>query len=444
MLIKGNVGVVGFGVSGKYITHALIKLGLKPIVFEKKSYVEKEDEVKKLKDKADFVFAYKKDDLKRADILILSSGVKPDDFSEFNFISEIDFVCSFLKKYIFITGTKGKGTTLLFTGALFNKAGINHFLGGNIGEGDIYSPSAKAIDFPEKLAILEVSSFQLKSTRYATPLIHAITNLDIDHLDWHTDLKDYWDSKTKICERAEICVIPSEIENIVKERKIKELFVVGKDIFLQDGSVVYKNKAFCFEQKKFSEMFPGKHNIKNLLVSFSIFLKYTELMSIDFQEDILDILDLVPKRKYIIEFEGKYNLNINGTLKQISFYNDSMSTNPISVKSAIESFENPEKIILICGGLAKGFDFSSIEDTLKKIKFGVLIGSAAEAISKSFKNRVECKTLDGAIQKSIELADNDDIVLFSPGCASFDMFRSAKQRGMIFSEKLQEILKEHL
>lgn len=441
MLIKGNVGVIGFGVSGRYITHALIKLGLKPIVFEKKSFVEGEDEVRKLKDKAVFVFGYKKDDLKKADILILSSGVKPDDFSEFNFISEIDFVCSFLKEYIFITGTKGKGTTLLFTGALFNKAEIDHFLGGNIGEGDLYSPSAKAIDFPEKLSILEVSSFQLKSTKYASPLIHAITNLDVDHLDWHKDLEDYWDSKTKICEKADICIIPPEIEHLVKERKVKNVFLVGKDIVLQNDSIVYGNKKFYFDQKRFLEKFPGKHNIKNLLMAFSIFLKYTELKKIDFPDDILEIYDLVPKRKYILEFEGKYNLIINGVAKEVSFFNDSMSTNPISLRSAIESFDNPEKIVLICGGLAKGFDFSSIEDNLKKIKFAILIGSSAKIISKSFKDKIYCQTLEEAIQKSIELSDNGDIVLFSPGCASFDMFSSAKERGQIFSEKLKKIIK---
>lgn len=443
-----KIGVIGFGVSGRYITDALIKLGVSPVVFEKKKFedIDSKNLIIELREKkkADFVFNYTDDDLRKADLLILSSGVKPDDFSGYDFISELDFVCSFLREYIFITGTKGKGTTLLLTGAIFRKAGINHFLGGNIGEGDLYSPSAKAIDYPDILSIFEVSSFQLKSTNYASPVIHAITNLGIDHLDWHKDIQDYWWSKLKICERSSICIAPLEIEETIKKMtKAQNLFLVGRDIYFDGKHIKDKyGRNFEFKVEKFLEFLPGKHNINNLLVAFSIFLKYCDYKNIKIEKDILDgILEFVPKRKYVLEFEGEYAIKKNeGGIKKLRFYNDSLSTNPLSVKSAIESFDDTKKIILICGGLAKGFDFSSIRNTIQNIKLGILIGASSQTLSKDFKNKIVCKTLEEAIEKSIDNSEDGDIILFSPGCASFDMFRSAKERGKIFSEKLKEVI----
>lgn len=448
-LFSSKIGVVGFGVSGKHITLALTKLGIKPIVFEKKGLdeVEGKELVKKLmKEKeVEFVFNYTDDDLKKADVLILSSGIKPDAFLKYEFISELDFVCSFLNEYIFITGTKGKGTTLFFTGAVFRRAGIEHFLGGNIGEGEFYSPSARAIDFKDKLAILEVSSFQLKSTRYASPLIHAITNLGIDHLDWHRDIHDYWTSKVKMCERAKVCVFPYEIEETARSlsRWSGSSFIIGKDIKLEDGYVVTKEgRKFEFDVVSFSSVFPGEHNISNLLLALGIYLKYCDEKNIPVVDKVLeDFASYVPKRRYVLEFEGEYSIRAaGGGIRKVRFYNDSLSTNPLSLSSAIRALGDPSKIIVICGGLAKGFDFSSIEEVLRKVKSGIVIGVSAQILARSFSRSVMCKDLEDAIERAIEISEDGDIVLFSPGCASFDMFRSARERGAIFSSKLKEVL----
>jgi len=360
------------------------------------------------KEGVEFVFSYKPEDFKKVDLVILSSGIKHDYFEEnkINFISELDWITQFLdekkRDYIFITGTKGKGTTSTFTKFLFDALGLKTFLGGNIGETEFSSPGSEAIFTDVDVYLFETSSFQLRSSFKARPLIHAIVNLGIDHLDWHPSLEDYWQSKLKFCDLAKYSIKPGEFE-ILKN---------APDYFLEN--------------------FPGEHNLYDLSLAYRILEIYAQDKNLKIPEDLLEkAVKNFPHQKFVLQFEGE--INVNG--KKVKVYNDSKSTHYLSLKASLNSF--PKPVILICGGLTKGFDFEDIKDVLKeKVKFGIIIGRDKEILKKSFpQDKVFLEeSLESAFNKALEIAEDQDIILFSPGCASFDMFKNATHRGEVFSE----------
>lgn len=409
--------VVGFGISGKALIEALLKLGYKPVVFELKNKENfNQGEIKKFeREDVKFVFNYQPEDFKKVDLVILSSGIKHDFFEQnkINFISELDFVCSFLdgkdKDYIFITGTKGKGTTAIFTKFLFEELGLKTFLGGNIGESEYSKPAVFAIFEPADLYIFEISSFQLRSSFKAKPLIYAILNLGLDHLDWHDSLEDYWHSKLKFLEKAKYGIRP---ESFPLLQDVPEFFKIN---------------------------FPGEHNLYDLSLAYKILEIYSKDKNLKIPNDLLEkAIKKFPKQKFVLQFEGE----INFQNKKVKIYNDSKSTHYLSLKASLLSFEKP--VILICGGLTKGFDFSEIEKIIKeKVKYGIIIGRDKEILAKSFdeNKRFLAEDLKSALDKAIEVAKGGDIILFSPGCASFDMFQNATHRGEIFSKLINEISK---
>ncbi|BCX15721.1 MAG: UDP-N-acetylmuramoylalanine--D-glutamate ligase [Candidatus Parcubacteria bacterium] len=404
-------GIVGLGISGKALVDILLKLGHKPVVFELKSRKSfKQEEIEKLeKEGVELIFNYQLDDFKKVDLVILSSGIKHDFFKQnkIKFISELDFVCSFLedKDYIFITGTKGKGTTAIFTKFLFDELGLKTFLGGNIGESEYSKPAVYAIFESADIYLFETSSFQLRSSFQAKPLIYAIVNLGIDHLDRHNSLEDYWQSKLKFLEKAKYWIKPNEFE-------------------------ILKNVP-----EEFKNNFPGEHNLYDLSLAYRILEVYAKEKNLEIPEDLLaKAVKKFPRQKFVLQYEGE----ING----VKIYNDSKSTHYLSLKASLNSFNQP--VILICGGLTKGFDFSEIEDVIKKkVKYGIIIGRDKEKIAESFdKSRIFlAENLEEAINKALEVSQSGDVILFSPGCASFDMFQNATERGEIFSELIKKFAK---
>lgn len=420
-------GVVGFGISGEALTKALLSLGFEPVVFELRSKNNfNQREVENLeKMGAKFIFNYAVKDFKKVDLTILSSGIKHDFFTEnkIKFISELDFVCSFLdknkKNYIFITGTKGKGTTAVFTKFLFEELGLKVFLGGNIGESEYSKPAASAIFENADVYIFEASSFQLRSSFSAKPLICAITNLGVDHLNWHDSLEDYWQSKLKFLEKAKYGIGQEEIiykSLVIGSRKSNKIvFEILKDV-----------------PPEFRIKFIGEHNLCDLSLAYKILEVYAKNRGLKVANDLLQgVIKKIPKQKFVLQYEGE----ING----VKIYNDSKSTHYLSLKASLNSFNQP--VILICGGLTKGFDFSDIEDTIRaKVKRGIIFGKDRKEIEKSFEKekRLIVKDLETALGKALKFARKGDVILFSPGCASLDMFNSAIQRGKIFSELVRK------
>ncbi|SHK44696.1 UDP-N-acetylmuramoyl-L-alanine--D-glutamate ligase [Thermocrinis minervae] len=366
------------------------------------------------------------------DTVVLSPGVPPSHplWKEAlrlgkEVIGELELAWRFFKgKAIAITGTDGKSTTTRLTYLMLKEAYANVEEGGNIG-----TPFSKiALENPNCLAVLEVSSFQGKTLKTFRPVGGAFLNFSEDHLDWHPDLEDYLRSKYNIFanqQEEDFLLLngeqPAVRDTPTKARKI--FFGNGFSARIERGRGVFEGvELFQVEKLKI----PGKHNAYNALVASCI----AYIMGVDLGV-IKDIL---------YSFKGlPYRLEYLGEIKGAKVYNDSKSTTPNSLRAALESFDN---VILIAGGKDKGADFSSLKDLVKKkVKKAILIGQAKEKIASAWDSATQVelsRNLEEAFEKALSAAQRGDVILFSPGCASFDMFTDYKERGEVFKKIFQK------
>ncbi len=466
---KERVGVIGLGVSGKRLVEALIKLGFEPIGFEKKSkeeFLEDEENEKFLREKKiEIVFGYSEKDLQNKDIsfFVLSSGVKHDQVPQNKkFISELDFVFTETKKakekkmkskFVLITGTKGKGTTTKIVSDILTKSRIMHFVGGNIGKvNGRVSTCADAIFSQQDIIILEVSSFQLRSSFHINPHTLAITSIHKDHLDYHPSMFDYFYSKIKLAERSKFIVIPADLKEIFP-KKFEIISNEGMHIFRKKGEVRFEGwtenstgnsnetKArikFLFETEKYitekyievkGAITPA--DITNSLCAVGV------IRSIN--QNILRNLDelTIERRKFCFERVG--SIKYEGG--EIEIINDGKSTDPLSLANALLALKGKRKV-LIAGGKTKGFDFSDISEFLADTEFALLIGEDREKLAKFLPQSKVCSNLKDAVDEAVKYAKQKkcDVIIFSPGCASYPDFRNAEERGKTFEMIMKEII----
>jgi len=272
---------------------------------------------------------------------------------------------------------------------------------------------------------------QIKSFK---PEVSAFLNFSVDHLDWHKKLKHYFLSKEKLfrlMKKDSYAILNYENESIRNVRtEAKKIFFSTqekKDIFIKDKIYInLEEKRTIIENR--NKNLIGKHNLKNISVAIFVALMYG-LKSDEINEKI-ETFEPLPHR---LEFVKE----INGVL----FYNDSKSTTVQSLKVAIESFDSP--ILLIVGGINKGGDFSQISPLLKeKVKKVFLIGRDSSEINDMIKDSCEtqiCNNLKEAVERAYHDAKKGDVVLLSPGCASFDMFKGYSHRGDSFKDIVESL-----
>lgn len=335
-------------------------------------------------------------------------------------MSEVDFASLYTKfPIIGITGSNGKSTTVELVNHIFKKAGYNSMLGGNIGipfsQNVLKELTENKI---EGVHILELSSFQLEYTNKLKLKIACLLNISEDHLDRYDNYKDYIDTKLNI-----INLVSSD----------------GSILFNKDDEVLIDKinendndniKSFSYRDINMLSLdlsklkLKGRHNYSNI----SAVLLISNLFNINI--DIL--LDAI---KSFVPLPHRLELVTN--LKDTLIYNDSKATNIESMIAAIESFD--ENILLILGGLDKGnSDFSkALENFKNKINHVTCYGKSGKiifnAIKNNFKSNYE-ENFSDAIHSSLSKIDNIDVLLFSPGCASFDQFNNYMERGDRFKE----------
>ena len=337
-----------------------------------------------------------------------------------------------------VTGTKGKTTTTALIGAMFERAGKTTHVGGNIGNALINETfTAKADDW----VIAEVSSFQLESIRSFKPRISTILNLSPDHLDRYHSMDEYGEAKFRIfanCGPGDTFVgnlddpIVGELaEGDSAKRLPCRALWYGltprrmTSLYLRHDRITYAPPT---GDPRPVEIMPvdeipllGRHNVSNVMAALSIGLA-AGLGPEPLRAAVRDFVALPHRLERVAVQDG------------VTYVDDSKSTNPGSVVAALEAFTEP--IVLIAGGKSKRTDFRAMGEAIaKRAKALVLIGEAAEEIA----NAVDAKTaarvgsMDEAVAIARGLAVPGDVVLLSPGCASFDMFSSAEARGDAFS-----------
>lgn len=358
-------------------------------------------------------------------------------------IGEIELAYRFCKSknIVAITGTNGKTTTTTLVGEILKKQYEDVVVCGNIGLPFIDTIETSSED---TIFVLEISSFQLETIKYFKPKVGCILNITPDHLNRHLTMENYTKAKMRIFENIDEMgytvlnydnnitrdLIGLAKGNVIVFSKTKTQF---ENVVFVENDVIY----FTFEGKtqevmKKDEIFiPGQHNLENALAAISCTLPFG--IEKDTIEQVLKTFRGVEHR---IEFVAE----ING----IKFYNDSKGTNTDAAEKALNAFENP--IILIAGGYDKGESFEKFASLVaKKVKKVFLLGQTKQKIASElekigYKNFELVSTLKEAVRKSFECAQNGDIVLLSPACASWDMFENYEQRGRMFKEYVNELL----
>jgi UDP-N-acetylmuramoylalanine--D-glutamate ligase len=338
-----------------------------------------------------------------------------------------------------ITGTKGKTTTTALVGKMFERAGKTTHVGGNIGNALI---GETFVAQPGDWVIAEVSSFQLESIRSFKPRISAILNLSPDHLDRYHSMDEYGEAKFRIFANQGpgdtfVGNLDDPVVGQLAEGESAKRIPTRAWWFAlaphRMSTLYVRNERITFAPQMGDprpvEIMPvceipllGKHNVANVLAALSIGLA-AELDPDALREAVRDFEPL-PHRLQPVAIQ-------NG----VTFVDDSKSTNPGAVIAAIESFSEP--IVLIAGGKSKRTDFCAMGRVVeKRVKAVVLIGEAADEIAAAIDatKAARAASLDEAVAVARGLAVPGDVILLSPGCASFDMFASAEARGDAFAQ----------
>lgn len=348
-------------------------------------------------------------------------------------ISEVELAYQETRKpFIAITGTNGKTTTTELVAHIL-KEEYKAPACGNIGNPpcDLLDLSEGEVDY----FVCEMSSYQIATSNSFRAEIACWLNFTPDHLDWHEGLDNYFDAKAKLFKAPQnpaFAVFNGIDEKLLEFSKTcpSEVFLFAKEV--EDNCCYVKDNAIYFKRNKKEERIielkdcplVGEHNYQNIMCAVIV----AKLVGFD-NEKIKSAIEKFKAPEHRLEYVREY--------KGITFYNDSKATNPEAAIVAIKSFNNVDAV-LIAGGRDKNTDLTEFCQAIKKhMKTVILIGEASQRFAENLKkngfdNIIFEKTLENSINKAIELSPQ--IVLLSPACASFDMFKSYENRGKVFKD----------
>lgn len=372
----------------------------------------------------------------RFDISVLSPGIATTwpiavTFSENSeeLIGEIEFAWRLSEvPVIAITGTNGKTTTTSLIAETLRASGLKAVAAGNIGLA--YSEvvlAAEELDW----VVLEVSSFQLETIDTFAPSISVWMNFAPDHLDRYESVQEYRDAKLNLFRNAgQDTLVIRKFEDAIGATAPEitfSAFTDGADFGYANGTIIRRDggRAFDFASCELQ----GKHNSENVMVSLAV-------------ADRLDI-DWEKVSPAIQAFRAPaHRCEKVAVVEGVVFLNDSKSTNLHSLESALAGQESPA--VLIVGGKNKGLDFSSLNELVGKMaKEVVCIGEIGPQIASIWNDIVPC-TVCGSVEEAVaaafEKASAGDVVLFSPGTSSFDMFTGYEARGEAFRAAVTTIM----
>ena len=385
-----------------------------------------------------------------ADLIIKSPGIpekadviKKVKAKNITIIDEIEFAYRYSQKskIIAITGTNGKTTTTLLTYHLMKECGFDVALGGNVGFSMARQVSQKTSDW----YVLELSSFQLDGIETFKPEIGILLNITPDHLDrYEYTMQNYVNSKFLLIENmttqedfifyGDDPVIAAELQSrpVVPRKYAISLGKDGSAPVRFDGEKMVFNLKDKFSIHQSDTTLKGPHNLINTMAAVSAV--------------VLAGGSLEKIRAGLKTFKNApHRLEPVGTIKGLEYINDSKATNVDSVVYALGSYDKP--LIWIAGGVDKGNDYNLIaEQVKKKVKALICLGKDNEKLKKAFGGIVpvieETQSVKELVRMALKLGKEGDVVLLSPACASFDLFRNYEDRGNQFRDAVQSLKKE--
>ena len=442
-VIGKKIGIVGMGVSNLPILNLFYENGAILSAYDKRSeekidektYSDIEKKCKKVFLGEDYL-----SHLSGQDILVISPGIRPDTPEIVAEQEKGVVITSEVKlffdacncKVIGITGSDGKTTTTTLIHEMLKAGGISSFIGGNIG-----TPLISLLEnaYADDIIVAELSSFQLFNLD-KSPDVAVITNITPNHLDWHKSMDEYIDSKKNIfahqTEDNKLVInaeneITNSFESVSKGDVIKFSYNKKSNGAHLRGDKIYYGDTFIMDKSDI--ILPGEHNVENYLTAISA---------------VYGIVDEFAIRKVAMNFTGvAHRLEFVRNIDGVKYYNDSIASTPTRTTAGLKSYS--EKVILIAGGYDKKIPFDGFGKVIKEhVKSIVLVGATSQKLKREIESAyseyedvlpiVMANDFEFAVKSAAAMAREGDIVLLSPACASFDLFKNFEERGNKFKE----------
>jgi UDP-N-acetylmuramoylalanine--D-glutamate ligase len=478
MELKGKkVIVFGLARSGVGAANLLSRLGADVTVTDKKTREELSRYTARLLPDVKLSFGGHSDSLlDGTDLIVMSPGVPLNipvlikaKERGIKIIGELELVYKIVSglgiPFLAVTGTNGKSTTTTLLALMLRNNGFNVILCGNIGDAiseeiiritESKSKGADNFDFQSALAdidyfVVEVSSFQLEAVESFKPYGSTILNVTPDHLDRYKSMDEYAEAKARVFSsqgKGDFLVLNADDAETVKlyKKHFKGQGIERSDVFFFSrknpirGVYLKDGNLYCDlpERLSFDSKHPliscdeikikGVHNLENAMAASAMAL-LAEAKAASVSRTLKEFPGLEHRLEFVRELDG------------VTYINDSKGTNVGAVVKSLESFSVP--VILIAGGRDKAGDFSALRPFVKgRVKSLILIGEAKDKIKKSLEDLAEtvfAESLEEAVMLSRKKASDKDVVLLSPACASFDMFKDFEDRGRQFKKIVVEM-----
>ncbi|MBC7899294.1 MAG: UDP-N-acetylmuramoyl-L-alanine--D-glutamate ligase [Saprospiraceae bacterium] len=383
--------------------------------------------------------------LDQIDLVVISPGVPTNtiparyvDRNDGEVIGEVELAYRFMKgRIVGITGSNGKTTTTTLIGEILQNAGIETQVGGNIGTPLLSLAESSADD---TWTVVELSSFQLETIKDFHPNAAICLNVTPNHLDRYESFLDYALAKHRIFMNqtaddvailnADDVITASWTKGLkanvslfsVKRELDEGLFLRGRDLVCRSNG---KEKILTTRDEIFLR---GLHNVENVLAALAAGL------ACGASPDSM--------RETIVNFKGvEHRIEFVAEINGVHFYNDSKATSVDAAAKALDALsENQGKTVLIVGGRGKNAPYDPLIDLIERsVRTLIVIGEDGDNIESQLRGYAEiirAESMRDAVRKSFEHAQSGDAVLLAPACASFDMFKSYEERGMVFKKEV--------
>ena len=448
--LKGKqVTVIGIGVSNRPLLRLLAQAGAVVTARDKKTEEQLGDIVPQLKEwGVRLVLGDDYMEYIRGDVVFRTPGLRPDHPGLLAAAESGACITSEMEVFfdvcpcpvIAVTGSDGKTTTTSIIAEMLKAAGKTVWLGGNIGTPLLDQADNMAADH---VAVLELSSFQLMSMK-KTPSVAVITNLSPNHLDWHRDFAEYVEAKCNLYKnQGKEDVLVLNYDNLPSRELAesapgrvrffsKQSIPVPDGVWLKNGALLDNGEAIM---EALDIRIPGMHNVENYMAACAA---------------LKGIVSYEVMKQVAQTFNGvEHRLELTRERNGVRYYNDSIASSPTRTLAGLKCFP-ADKIILIAGGYDKHIPFDELGAALPTaVKTVLLCGATADKIEAAIKAAPDYEEgkpllarfdkLDDVVTWTGENAQEGDIVLFSPACASFDQFPNFMARGRYFKEKVNQL-----
>lgn len=447
-----SIGILGFGQEGQAIAEYLGGLGILAVVYDKKPIELWSDTALAKLHHLQLNHYTKADYIGRAisenEVIFRSPGIKIPESEQKSYLDKGVIITSQAKwffehcpaKIIGVTGTKGKGTTCSLLAEILTthwekiNPKVKIYLTGNIGK---IQPLSFLSDLtPNDIVVYELSSFQLQDLA-VSPYIGITLMVTEDHLDYHDDLKEYWEAKTAISKYQtpsdfQIYNFDYEASKLIGEQGLGQKFLISSQTKPNQGAYVEEDKITLIGQAGKEEVIDttkrllrGKHNLENIAAA-SLGGKLMGVPLEIISESVQNFKGLKHRLQYVAEVNG------------IKFFNDSISTIPDTTIAALKSFTEPT--VLMLGGADKNLNYEElVKFVINNTKGVVTIGQTGKVLGAILKEKGYKGLLSGpfsdfklAFESATSMASPGDVVVLSPAATSFDMFNNYAERGDIF------------